>query len=82
MFAIEILGLFFFIIGMAEYVAEISKDYKVKIKPFICSWCMVFWIGLPTLNWYIWGIPYGPKELMIYMGYLFITRQIVWRHLY
>jgi hypothetical protein len=82
MFAVEILGLFFFIIGMAEYVAEISKHYKVRIKPFICSWCMVFWLSVPILDWYIWGMPHGIKELMVYMGYLFIIRQIVWRYLY
>ncbi len=80
--AVEIIGIMLFSIGMAEYISELSKHYKVRVKPFNCSYCLTFWIGLPLLNWYIWGIPYGIKELMIYAGYLFTLRQIVWRHLY
>jgi|14BtaG_2_1085337.scaffolds.fasta_scaffold06308_7 hypothetical protein len=79
---VTVIGLMFFVVGMSEYIAELSKHYGVKIKPFNCSFCLTFWIGLPILNWYIWGIPYGPKELMMYLGYLFLLRQIVWRHLY
>lgn len=79
---LEIIGTFFFVVGMAEYSAEMAKHHRIKIKPFNCSYCLTFWIGVPLLHWFNWGMPLEIKWLIVNLGYLFIIRQIVWRHLY
>jgi len=79
---LEPIGLILFIIGMAEYAAGIAIHYKVKLKPFNCSWCLTLWFGLPVIHWYTWGIPVEVLETFYMLGYLFTIRQIVWRQLY
>lgn len=72
------LGVIFFIIGFAELSASMGGHFNMR-KPFNCSYCLTFWYSLPIAYLAVSGYD---LEILSFIGYALIIRQIAWKTLY
>ena len=68
------IGYIFLVIGLSELAASMGNHFKM-VKPFNCSFCLTFWFSIPISYLYA-------NEMLPFIGYTLIIRQIVWKLLY